>query len=73
MIPNITDAGAVLFSNVDNPLCKLSVCYLREEAELKSHMNTRNTDTALLPVPLHRPLCGHAERDAVMENVPCLM
>ena len=34
MIPNITDTGAVLFSNMDNPLCKLSVCHLLEEAEL---------------------------------------
>lgn len=34
MTPNITDTGAVLFSNMDNPLCKLSVCHLREEAEL---------------------------------------
>jgi len=72
-IPNITNTGAVLFSNMDNPLCKLSVCHLRAEAELGSQMNTRSTDTTFLPVPLHRPLCKHAEKPAVMENVPCLM
>jgi hypothetical protein len=32
-------------------------------------MNTTNTYTTLLPVPLHLPLCKHTERDAVMEKV----